>query len=259
VRNLTYFISDLHLGASYIADPRAHERLVVEWLQEIAPTARRLYLVGDVLDYWYEYRDVVPRGYVRFFGALAALADSGVEITWLIGNHDIWIFDYLPQELGIRVVDGVLREEIDGVPFVIAHGDGLGKIPRGMRLIRALFRNRLCQWLYAAVHPRWTVGLAHSWSAHNRRSHKPGDEMRTLPVTPLLDWVKEQTADAPGSVYVFGHYHVADDITVRGADGIDKRVILLGDWIKNMTFSVFNGEKNTICQKNIKKSVSLNI
>jgi UDP-2,3-diacylglucosamine hydrolase len=128
-----------------------------------------------------------------------------------------------------------------------------------MRLIRALFRNRLCQWLYAAVHPRWTVGLAHSWSAHNRRSHKPGDEMRSLPVTPLLDWVKEQTADAPGSVYVFGHYHVADDITVRGADGIDKRVILLGDWIKNMTFSVFNGEKNTICQKNIKKSVSLNI
>ncbi len=98
-RTATYFISDLHLGAGYIPDRIAHERKIVEWLRAIAPTAKTLYLLGDILDYWYEYRTVVPRGYVRFFGALAELADQGTEIVWLKGNHDIWIFDYLPKEI----------------------------------------------------------------------------------------------------------------------------------------------------------------
>ena len=108
MRDKTYFISDLHLGAGYIADTYSHQRRIAAWLRSIAPTARRLFLLGDVIDYWYEYRDVVPRGFVRFLGALAELADSGVEITWLKGNHDIWIFDYLPSELGINVADYLL-------------------------------------------------------------------------------------------------------------------------------------------------------
>ena len=102
----SYFISDLHLGAPYISDPRAHEARIVSWLEAIAPDAARLYMLGDVMDYWYEYRTVAPRGHVRFLGALARLADSGCEIVWLKGNHDIWIFDYLPREIGLRVVDG---------------------------------------------------------------------------------------------------------------------------------------------------------
>lgn len=114
MRELTYFISDLHLGAGYIADPRAQEQRVVRFLRSIAPTARRLFLVGDILDYWWEYRDVVPRGFTRFFGALAELADAGVEITWLKGNHDIWIFDYLPSEIGMKVHDGTLITELEG-------------------------------------------------------------------------------------------------------------------------------------------------
>lgn len=105
---LTYFISDLHLGAGYIADPRAHEMKVVGFLRSIAPKASRLYLLGDILDYWWEYRDVVPRGFTRFFGALAELADAGVEIVWFKGNHDIWIFDYLPAEIGLTVHDGIM-------------------------------------------------------------------------------------------------------------------------------------------------------
>ena len=103
---LTYFISDLHLGARYIAEPREHEMRVVRWLDSIKHNAKRIFLLGDILDYWYEYRYVVPRGHVRFLGKLAELADSGVEITWMTGNHDIWLFDYLSSELGIKVVDG---------------------------------------------------------------------------------------------------------------------------------------------------------
>ena len=244
MRKIDYFISDLHLGAAYFIEPRAHEKAVADWLRSIGPTARRLYLVGDILDYWYEYRHVVPQGYVRFFGALAELADSGVEVTWIIGNHDIWIFDYLPSELGIRVVDGILDETIDGKRFIISHGDGLGRIGPGMRAIRTLFRNRLCQILFAAIHPRWTVGFAHWWSAYNRRRHHTGPAARPLPVEPLVQWVEENQLTRPVppvDFYVFGHYHTVVDRKVEGA-----RMIVLGDWITNMSYGTFDGTKFTM-------------
>ena len=118
MRQYTYFISDLHLGATYLKNPLDYERRVVSWLKSIKDDAKSLYLMGDILDYWYEYRTVVPRGFTRFFGTIAELADSGVEITWFIGNHDIWIFDYLPQELGIRIVDGSEIVEIEGATII---------------------------------------------------------------------------------------------------------------------------------------------
>ncbi|MDE5918859.1 MAG: metallophosphoesterase, partial [Duncaniella sp.] len=114
MRTLTYFISDLHLGAGYISDPRAQEKRIVGFLRHIAPTAKRLFLLGDILDYWWEYRDVVPRGFTRFFGALAELADSGVEIIWFKGNHDIFIFDYLPSYIVMNVHDGVMVTSLEG-------------------------------------------------------------------------------------------------------------------------------------------------
>lgn len=146
-RSTTYFIADLHIGAKYITDPRDHERRVVDFLRSIKDDAKTLYLMGDVLDYWFEYKKVVPRGYIRFFGALAELADAGVEIIWFVGNHDIWLFDYLRDEIGLKVVDGVEIREIDGKRFFLSHGDGVGRIRPGFRIIRSLFRNRFCQWL----------------------------------------------------------------------------------------------------------------
>lgn len=123
-----YFISDLHLGASYIPDPKAHERRAAAFVESLIGRASELIMLGDVLDYWYEYRNVAPRGYLRFFGALARLADSGVKITWFIGNHDIWLFDYLRDEIGLEVVDGVLVREILGKRFLLTHGDGVGRL-----------------------------------------------------------------------------------------------------------------------------------
>ena len=121
-RTCTYFLSDAHLGASYITDPRAHEEALVTFLQSIEPTAKTVYLLGDILDYWFEYRTVVPRGYVRFFGQLARMADFGIRIVWFTGNHDIWLFDYLRDELGIEIADpagGGMTVEIDGVRFFL--------------------------------------------------------------------------------------------------------------------------------------------
>lgn len=228
-RELTYFISDLHLGAKYLPDPREHERMVCQWLQQIAPTAKRLYLLGDILDYWFEYRYVVPRGYTRFFGTLASLADSGVEITWITGNHDIWIFDYLPAEIGFRLVNGPLVEEIDGRRFYLAHGDGIGRVPWGERLMRAVFRNRLLQRLFAGVHPRWTVGLAYGWSASNRTKRTP-----VMPsAEPLLQWVATQPAGIDH--YIFGHYHMPLQEQIGAAT-----VTILGDWLQSPSYALYS-------------------
>lgn len=250
-RTRTYFISDLHLGAGYIADPRAHEQAVVAFLEAIAPTARRLYLLGDVLDYWFEYRSVVPRGYVRFFGALARLADSGTEIIWFTGNHDIWLFDYLRDEIGLTVIDPVAGYElrdIDGTLFCLGHGDGVGRQPAGFRFLRALFRNRLCQKLFAGIHPRWTVGFAHSWSSHSRKGYlarpKPDpsgvepERIGAKPRASLEVFARQTLAEHPELRYiVMGHLHAAIDEPVSDSC----RLIVLGNWISRHTYAVFDG------------------
>ena len=168
-RRNAYFLSDLHLGARYFRSAHEAEKRAVAFLDHIKDDAAEIYLLGDVLDYWYEYRYVVPKGFVRFFGKLAELADNGVKITWLIGNHDIWIFDYLPSELGIEVADGVLEKDILGKRFFLSHGDGVGRMPLPFRFMRALFRNRFCQWLYSGIHPRWTIPFALGWSRSSRK------------------------------------------------------------------------------------------
>ena len=243
VRNNTYFISDLHLGASYIADPRAHERRVVEFLYHIAPDCKRLFLLGDILDYWWEYRTVVPRGFTRFFGALARLADSGVEIVWFKGNHDIWIFDYLPQEIGLTVHDGIMVTELDGHRFLMEHGDGVGRLPWSFRTLRGLFRNRVAQKLYAAIHPRWTIGFAHSWSSHSRKqggytpSERAGDNLVNFARTYNADHADEKI-----DFFIFGHCHTILDSTLP--DG--SKIIILGDWISRFSYAVWDGKDITM-------------
>ncbi|MBD5322206.1 MAG: UDP-2,3-diacylglucosamine diphosphatase [Bacteroides sp.] len=238
MKTLTYFISDLHLGAGYIADHREHERRVVEFLRAIESTACRLYLLGDILDYWWEYRDVVPRGYVRFFGELARLADNGVEIVWFKGNHDIWIFDYLPREIGLRVHDGVMVTEMDGKRFLLEHGDGVGRLPGTFRMLRGLFRCRFAQRLYAAIHPRWTVGFAHAWSSHSRKSG--GYVAPDTVCNNLVDFAVEYNRTATDKIdyFIFGHLHVAVDRQLP--DG--SKVVILGDWISRFSYAVWDGK-----------------
>ncbi|MDE7153058.1 MAG: UDP-2,3-diacylglucosamine diphosphatase [Muribaculaceae bacterium] len=234
----TYFLSDLHLGASYIADPRAHERMVVEFLLSIKQTASQIFLLGDVLDYWYEYRTVVPRGHVRFFGALAELADAGVRIVWLTGNHDIWLFDYLRDEIGITVVDGAVTTTIDGQNFYLAHGDAVGDIPRGFQIIRTIFRNRFCQTLFSAIHPRWTVPFAHRWSSHSRSTgaeEKPFDKQNDSFIR-FAEQYNRLNPDKHVDYFIFGHRHILVDEEVKSAGA---RVVILGDWIKKFTYARF--------------------
>ena len=233
----TYFLSDFHLGARYFEEPRETERRVVDFLDSIKGDAKEVYLLGDILAYWFEYRYVVPRGFTRFFGKIAELTDLGVKVYWFIGNHDIWIFDYLPNELGVEVIDGEVTKEIDGKVFFLAHGDGVGKQPRSFRMLRSLFRNRLCQKLYSAIHPRWTIPFALSWSNSSRKGDDEypeykgeGNELLEIFAN---DYLKSHKVD----YFVFGHRHIMLDKKLQGG----ATLVVLGDWLHYCSYAVWDG------------------
>lgn len=240
MRHLTYFISDLHLGATYLKNPKDYERRVVKWLRSIKDEAKTIYLLGDILDYWYEYRTVVPRGYTRFLGTLAQLVDEGVEIYWFIGNHDIWIFDYLPTEVGVKVVDGFQVKDIDGKRFFLSHGDGLGELKPGFKFIRSVFRNKFCQKLFSAIHPRWTVPFAHRWSSHSRDFSNETPAFEREDDEPFIAFAREYVKqDSTIDYFVLGHRHIMLDYDL----GNDRsRLVVLGDWIHHFSYAVFDGE-----------------
>lgn len=229
----------MHLGAPYMGDVHENERRLVRFLESIRHDAKAIYLLGDVLDYWYEYRYCVPRGYVRFFGELASLADSGIKIKWFIGNHDIWIFDYLPSELGVEVVDGPVIETLEGRKFLLAHGDGLGKTPRMFRFLRTLFRNKVCQKLYSGIHPRWTIPFASDWSRHSREhGEEPLQDTHPL-LESLRDYSLERlNEDKDIDFFVYGHLHILRDIQLDDRS----RMIVIGDWLHRRSYGVFEGE-----------------
>lgn len=237
-----YFLSDLHLGAPYFPDSRKSEKRVVNFLDSIKDKADVVYLLGDILDYWYEYRTVVPRGFVRFFGKLAELTDRGVRVVWFIGNHDIWIFDYLPSELGVEVVDGALTEHIDGKTFYMTHGDGVGKLKPSFKLMRNLFRNKFAQKLYSGIHPRWTIPFAYSWSRHSRETGGSGYDPTTM-VDLLRHFSVDYLREHPEiNYFVYGHLHVVEDLKLNDSS----RMIILGDWISNFSYGIWDGKEFVI-------------
>lgn len=238
-----YFLSDLHLGAPYFPDSKEAEKRVVAFLDSIKNDADAIYLLGDILDYWYEYRYVVPRGFVRFFGKLAELSDKGIKIVWLIGNHDIWIFDYLPQELGVEVVDGVIVKNIDGKNFYLTHGDGVGKLPASFKFIRGLFRNKWCQKAFAAIHPRWTVPFAYNWSRHSRKKDGVPEKTAAAMLDNITDYSKEYLREHPEiNYFIYGHLHILERISI--AD--NSEVIILGEWISIFSYAVWDGMSLTL-------------
>ena len=212
-----YFLSDAHLGCRSIPHDRTRERRLVRFLDSVKDKASAVYLLGDIFDFWYEYKTVVPRGYTRFLGKLSELTDSGVEVHFFTGNHDIWCGDYLVKECGVT---------LHTVPV----------------LLRSVFHNRLCQRLFSCIHPRWAVDFGLSWAAHNRLKHglEGGDppymgEDKEYLVRYAKDYLKSHSEI---NYFIFGHRHIELDLMLSRTS----RLMILGDWITQFTYAVFDGE-----------------
>ena len=238
-RNRIYFASDLHLGMHPPEESLQREKLFIEWLEEIRKDALELWLLGDVFDYWFEYKKVVPRGFTRFLGTLASLSDEGVEIHFILGNHDIWVFDYLPTEINLQVHRTSIRREWNKHRFYLGHGDGLHKGDLNYRMLQSVFKNRLIQWFYARIHPNGSMAFAHRWSKKSRMKHGTLGSFMGVDKEHQIQFARKEHEKHPDIEYfIFGHRHIPYDIRIAE----NSRVICLGDWIGNFTYGVFDGK-----------------
>jgi len=234
-----YFVSDIHLGLHPVAKSRQREKKFVQWLDDIKQDAEALYLLGDIFDYWFEYRKVVPRGFVRTLGKLAELSDRGIDIHFFTGNHDVWVFDYLPTEIGLTVHSGPLITEIKGKRFFIAHGDGLGPGEPGYKVLLAIFVSRGGQWLYARIHPNSSTAFAHWWSRKSRYSKGVSEAFQGEDKEEQIVFARKILEREYFDYFVFGHRHVAMDINLDGKS----HLINTGEWIFGSSYAVFDGQE----------------
>ena len=237
----TYFLSDAHLGSLSSKHPRMQERRLVRFLDSIKEKASAVYLLGDMFDYWFEYKYVVPKGHTRFLGKLSELTDMGVEVHFFTGNHDIWTFGYLERECGVIVHRKPITVELGDKVFFLAHGDGLGDDARKLLFLRKLFHSRTCQKLFSTIHPRWTMPFALNWAKHSRKQNEDGKETKYLGedkehlILFATDYLK--THDNI-DFFIFGHRHIELDLALSHKT----RLLMLGDWIHQFTYAVFDGE-----------------
>src|SRR6058998_583403 len=171
-----YFLSDFHLGAPNYASSLEREKRIVRFLDKVSGDASAIFIVGDIFDFWYEYRSVVPKGYIRLLGKLATLSDNGVKIYFFVGNHDMWMNGYFEKEMHIPVYYEEKEFEFNGKKFLVGHGDGLGPGDHGYKFIKKIFRNPVCQWLFGIVHPTIGIGLANFLSRRSRAAAGQTDE-----------------------------------------------------------------------------------
>ncbi|MCD7976796.1 MAG: UDP-2,3-diacylglucosamine diphosphatase [Tannerellaceae bacterium] len=247
-RKKIYFISDAHLGARFHEDPRKIEKKLVRWLDFVKKDASAIFMLGDMFDYWYEYKYVVPKGFTRFLGKLAELSDEGIEIHIFTGNHDVWIFDYLPEEIGAVVHRDVLTIDLLGKRFFLGHGDEIDYRSWSFRLLRKLFRNKFCQWLYAGIHPRWTFGFALGWSLSSRKKGlKKNEEVEYEGEAAeyMVQFAKKYLITHPDiNFFIFGHRHIMLDLMLTKTS----RLLIAGDWMKLFSYIEWDGKELSLNQ-----------
>ncbi len=226
-RDKVYFISDLHLGVPDAVTSRAREERAVRWLDSIKSDAAALYIVGDLFDFWYEYRTAVPKGFVRIQGKLAEMSDAGVDLHIFTGNHDMWMFRYFEEELGATMHRGNLALTLGPLKILVGHGDGLGPGDHGYKFIKQVFANPVCIWLFGWLHPDIGIGLARFWSGRSREANLAADdEFHGTKGEWLYQYCLEVSAREHYDAFIFGHRHLVLDMPV----GSSSRYINLGAW-----------------------------
>ena len=231
-----YFISDLHLGAPDYSKSLEREQKVIRFLQEAAHDAQAIFLVGDTFDFWFEYKQVVPKYFVRFFAQLIALQEKGIDIHLFTGNHDLWLQDYLQQEVGAIIYHNSVELKSDDKTFFLAHGDGLGPGDTKYKFLKKIFTNLVCQWLFRWLHPDIGIKIAQLWSRHSFTD--PGIEVfHGEDKEWLIQYCKRKLTEKHCDYFVMGHRHLPMEIRLN-----DKSVYInLGDWIVNSNYAMYDG------------------
>ena len=231
-----YFASDFHFGVPSAEDSLLREKRVVEWLSAIENDAAAIYIVGDIFDFWFEYRKAIPKGFVRFQGKIAELTDKGIPIHFFTGNHDMWMFNYFQKELGVYLHKEPIKFEFDGKKFFVGHGDGLGPGDSGYKFIKSIFTNRFFQWCFARLHPNFGIGVANYFSKRSRAATGNVDEVFMGEDKEwLIQYSKEILEKEHYDFFIFGHRHLPIHLKLNQ----EAYYINLGDWIKYNTFGMY--------------------
>jgi UDP-2,3-diacylglucosamine hydrolase len=234
-----YFASDIHLGAGTYTSSRERENKFVRWLDMVKADAAEVFLMGDIFDFWFEYKTVVPKGYIRLLGKLAELSDSGIKLYFFKGNHDMWMFDYLEKELNATIITNELVIERNGKKLFLHHGDGLGPGDNFYKILKKIFRSKFCQWLFARIHPNLGIGIANEWSKRSRIAGAKDAKKVDTQQEWLVIYCREVLKTTYYDYMIFGHRHIPLDIDLDGKS----RYINLGEWVNYNSYAVLeNGE-----------------
>jgi len=236
-----YFASDFHLGVPDYNSSLEREKRIVRWLDEIKQDATEIFLVGDLFDFWFEYKRAIPKGFVRFQGKIAEITDSGIPIHVFTGNHDMWIFDYLPQELGIKLYRDPIIRTWNKQKFYIGHGDGLGPGDRGYKFIKKVFASKACQWVFERLHPNLGIWIANKSSSTSRAATATDDRKFLGEQNEWLAIYSKEVLTKNNDInyFIFGHRHLPMEIKV----GENSTYFNLGEWINYNSYLVFDGQK----------------
>jgi UDP-2,3-diacylglucosamine hydrolase len=244
-----YFASDFHLGVPSPESSLKREKLIVEWLESIRHDAHSIYLLGDLFDFWFEYKYAIPKGFIRFQGKLAELRDAGIPITIFTGNHDIWMFDYFQKELDLVIHRKPQVIIVNGKKLYLGHGDGLGPGGGFYKFLKKVYESPVCQWLFARIHPNLGISLAQGWSKKSRIANvKNGEEFKGEEKELLLTYCKKVERSEHHDFYLFGHRHLPLELKVSESS----RYINLGEWVHFTTYAVF--DKDRVELKSFKES-----
>ena len=236
----TYFVSDVHLGAPALKNNREREKLFVKWLDKAAEDAGEIFLLGDIFDFWYEYKKVAPRGFVRTLGKIAEITDSGIPVHFFTGNHDVWVYNYLPTETGVIVHREPIEIQINNKTFFLGHGDGLDKNEKGYLLLKRIFTSKTAQFLFSQLHPNIAFWFGHEWAKHSRLSKGMEPEISKGPeFESSVTFAKKYSATKQIDYFIFGHRHILMDEEIKP----NVRVLIIGEWFNHFSYAVFDGEK----------------
>lgn len=240
-----YFASDFHLGVPDPSTTFLREKRIIEWLESIKKDAHSLYLLGDIFDFWFEYKHAIPKGFIRLQGKLAELRDAGLPIFFFTGNHDTWMFDYFEKELGIKIYRQPIVLVTSTHKIMLGHGDGLGPGDSSYKFLKKVFTSSFCQWLFARIHPNLGIRLAQRWSRKSRISNmKLKEKFDGEEKEYLFAYCKEIESNTHHDYYIFGHRHLALDLSV----GSSSRYINTGEWVHESPFAEYDGERVSLKQ-----------